>query len=235
MFFPEGGGGQTIVNECLLGGGDATSGLKTDPLSAFLMLPTDGVEHDMRGLGSGRDGDFACGGLDEVGPGLDGEFGSPGDEGGGGEFTRFEDDLEGAFAAALADGGHFVAHALFIAFNQGSAADDHVYLVGAFVEGIPHLGQLDMQGRLTCRESPCHGCHADTTPLQETPRLPHKEGIDTHGGDGSYATRGIHHLERAVAEVLHAGDSVASFEGSIVDTGKETPQGFAVIGREGGL
>ena len=109
------------------------------------MFAGDGVEHNLCCLRGGGDNYLACRSLDEVGSCLDGQFRGPRDKSRGGEFASLEDDLEGSFLTAFADGGYFVAHPLFVAFYEGTATDDHIYLVGTFIESILYLSQFNMQ------------------------------------------------------------------------------------------
>lgn len=106
------------------------------------MVVVDDLKHDFCCFEGGTYGDFACGGFDEVGACLNGYGGGLADELWG-EFACLKYYFEGAGGGFLSDGGNLVEDLLTAAFDEGSAGDDHVDLVGAFLHCIADFLELD--------------------------------------------------------------------------------------------
>jgi hypothetical protein len=96
------------VVQGLLAGADAAGGLHGDHLPGLQVVVADGVQHHQGHLHGGRRVDLARAGLDEVGPGGDGDVAGQTHLVVGAELAGFQDHFQAGIAAGLLDGGDLV-------------------------------------------------------------------------------------------------------------------------------
>ena len=121
---------------------DASGGLEADARARLLVVLADGLAHGVGGLGRGGGLLLAGAGLDEVGPGIHGQYRGFLHVLHRAEGAGFEDDFQRALLARLLQFLNFVAHGLVVSGKELTYGDDDVYLVGALHDGHGGFGHL---------------------------------------------------------------------------------------------
>src|SRR5580704_5586461 len=149
---------QDQVADGVLGGADAAGRLDPDLAAVGRPEVPDGLQHDQpRGAAHVVQRDQLAG---------------------------FQDDLEvRSCFDDLADGGDLVVDQLIVPGQEGAAVDDHVHLVGAGLDRVPGIGQLDLQAGTAAGERGGHAGHVDAGPLDLGRRQVSKVRVDADRGD----------------------------------------------------
>src|SRR5579863_5090441 len=174
----------------VLGGADAAGRLDADLAAAGVPEVPHGLQHDQGNRERGGRADLAGRGLDEVGAGQHGQPRGTSHVVQRDQLAGFQDDLEVSSAGGaggrfddLADGGDLVIHQLVVPGQEGAAVDDHVHLVGARLDRVPGVGQLDLHAGPAAGERGGHAGHVDAGPLDLGRREVSEVWVDADRGD----------------------------------------------------
>ena len=136
------------VLDRLLRSADPARRLHADDAPRLVVDVADRLEHAERHRQRRGGADLAGRGLDEVGSGRHREQRGAADVVVGAELARLEDHLEVGASARLLDPHDLVEDLRVAAREEGSAVDHHVDLVGAELDGVAHVCELDVDRRL---------------------------------------------------------------------------------------
>ena len=140
------------VLDRLLRGPDPARGLHPDDAAGLLVHVADRLEHAERHRQRRGGADLAGRGLDEVAAGGHREQRRPADVVVGAELAGLENHLQVGLAAGLLHLHDLVVDLGVAAGEEGAAVDHHVDLVGAELDRLAHVGELDRERRLAGRE-----------------------------------------------------------------------------------
>ena len=162
-------GAQRLVEDAevldrLLRGPDPAGGLHPDDAPGLVVDVADHLEHAERHRQRRGRAHLAGRGLDEVGAGRDREQRGAADVVVGAELAGLEDHLQMRGAARLLDPDDLVDDLRVAAGEEGAAVDHHVDLVGAELDRLAHVGELDVDRRLAGREGGRDGGDPDARP-----------------------------------------------------------------------
>src|SRR6478735_5801527 len=197
------------VLDGVLGGLDAAGGLDADHLPGLVAEVADRLEHDQGDREGGCGLHLAGGGLDEVAARHHREPARAPDVVVGLQLTGLEDHLEvGAGAvgpgARLLDLGDLLVDVEVAPGEERAAVDDHVDLVGAGLDGVAGVGELDVHRRATTRERGGDRGHVDAAVAEGLLGRGDHVGVDADGGGGRtgrVGRVGAHRLRREGADL----------------------------------
>ena len=176
-----------------------------------------GLEHDERDGQGGRRLDLAGGRLDEVAAGEHREVGRAADVVVGDELAGLHDDLEVGGAAGGLDLGDLVEDREVVAREERPAVDDHVDLVGAGLDGVAGVGELDRHARAARREGGRDGRDVDAAVAEGRLRGGDHVAVDAdRGGPRRRRVERVGH-EGLGAQRADLADGVGALERGQVD------------------
>ena len=108
-------------------------------------------------------GHFTSGCLYEIGATLHCSHSSAAKQGGGGEFSALQDDLEQTVATGTLHGGNLTPGLFEASIHYQPPVDHNIDLVGTSLYTPLHLTNLQLQRQLSVRKGPGHCGYIDST------------------------------------------------------------------------
>ena len=163
-------------------GFDATCGLKAHGAAGEFAVFANGSAHHQRGFRRGSDSNLTGRGLDVVRSGIHRDDRGLFDLRSGFQFARFEDHLQGVFAANCLQFFDFIGAGFVISALESTNREHHIDFIGAIFKGERCFGRLHLDEGLRSGETAAHTSHAYAVGLQVLAHGGCEVGINTDGG-----------------------------------------------------